>query len=768
MLNRLQLFRNVGQFDSVAAGANLPLARVTVGYAENGRGKTTLAAILRSLASGDPVHVNERHRLGAQDRPNIVIDCAGGPPPAMFQNGVWNRQYADIVIFDDAFVDQNICSGLTIESDHRQKLHELILGAQGVALNSTVQRHVSDVEEHGRTLRELGNLIPEAARFGIAVEAFCALPAHANIEDDILDAERALAAAAQQEEIRAAQAFQPYALPDVDVDAIRTLLARELADLDQNATHRVKRHFAGLGRGGEAWVAQGIERVPGGVAEPQGKPCPFCAQDLGASELVAHYRSYFAVGYAQHKQEIDAASRDFGAQHSHEQQLYLARVCNQLRERRQFWSQFTEMPELNVDFGAITDAWTAMHDAVNVALEAKRGAPLDRIELSEDAVRAIEAYRQQAAAMAETIAGLRTKNRDIERVKEQAAAADLNALQPDLTRLRAIRSRHSPEISPLCDDWIAERDDKVAVEAARDAARVALDNYRVNIFPTYQDAINEYLRKFFAGFRLTGVTSQNNRGGSSCVYSVMINNQTVPVTAAVPAPGAPSFKNTLSAGDRNTLALAIFFASLEQDGNLANKVVVIDDPVSSLDEHRCLTTVHEIGLLSQRVAQVIVLSHSKPFLCNIWKDIDPTLRSAFTFDRAQVGSTIRTWDVNQDLITDHDRRHKLIRDYIAGEQVNRREVAHELRPGLEAFLRVAYPENFPPGTMLGQFIGVCQQRVGQANQILEQADLVELDQLKDYGNRFHHDTNPATYLTQAINDVELLNFAQRTLAFATR
>ena len=767
MLNRLQLFRNVGLFNSVSAGADIPLARVTVGYAENGRGKTTLAAIIRSLATGDPIHINERHRLGAPDQPHIVIDCTGGPPHAMFQNGAWNRQYTDIAIFDDAFVDQNICSGLAIESEHRQKLHELILGAQGVTLNQAVQRHVADVEEHGRILRELGGAIPEAARFGIPVEAFCALPVHGNIHDDIRDSERALAAAGQQESIRTTQIFQPYGLPDVDVDAIRALLTRKLDDLDQAATNRVQQHFARLGPAGEVWVAQGIDLVPGGLSESEGKPCPFCAQDLGASELIPHYRSYFAATYAQHKQDIEAAAREFASQHSHEQQLYLARVFHQLHERRNFWSQFTEVPEFEMDLVATTEAWTQMRDAVLHAFEAKRGAPLDRIDLSPEAARAIEAYRERAAALADTISCLRAANTAIERVKEQAAAADLNALQSDLARLRAIRSRHSPELSPLCDDYQTERDTKVTAEAARDAARVALDNYRTNIFPTYQDAINEYLRRFNAGFRLTGVTSQNTRGGSSCVYSVMINNQAVPVTAAAPAPGRPSFKNTLSAGDRNTLALAIFFASLEQAGNLANKVVVIDDPVSSLDEHRSLTTVHEIGQLAQRVAQVIVLSHSKPFLCNIWDGTDTTLRSAFMFDRAQVGSTIRGWDVNQDLVTDHDRRHKLVRDYIAGEQVNRREVANALRPMLEAFFRVAYPETFPPGTLLGPFVHLCQQRLGQANQILDQADTLELERLKDYGNKFHHDTNPA-YMTQAINDGELLDFARRTLSFATR
>jgi wobble nucleotide-excising tRNase len=44
---RISLLRNVGQFDSVNAGAQIPLSRFSLIYAENGRGKTTLAAILR-------------------------------------------------------------------------------------------------------------------------------------------------------------------------------------------------------------------------------------------------------------------------------------------------------------------------------------------------------------------------------------------------------------------------------------------------------------------------------------------------------------------------------------------------------------------------------------------------------------------------------------------------------------------------------------------------------------------------------------------------
>src|SRR3546814_5378657 len=74
-----------------------------------------------------------------------------------------------------------------------------------------------------------------------------------------------------------------------------------------------------------------------------------------------------------------------------------------------------------------------------------------------------------------------------------------------------------------------------------------------------------------------------------------------------------------------------------------------------------------------------------------------------------------------------------------------------LRPVIEAFLRVAYPEHFPPGMLLGPFRNLCVQRLGTPDQILDRADTDELRDLIEYANNFHHDTNPA-WETHHIND----------------
>lgn len=82
-------------------------------------------------------------------------------------------------------------------------------------------------------------------------------------------------------------------------------------------------------------------------------------------------------------------------------------------------------------------------------------------------------------------------------------------------------------------------------------------------------------------------------------------------------------------------------------------------------------------------------------------------------------------------------------------------------------MRVAYPEHFPPGTLLGPFLGSCDQRVGGINEILSADDIAELRTLLEFANQFHHDTNPAWEIA-AINDIELADYANRTLLFASR
>ncbi|MER9163636.1 AAA family ATPase [Mesorhizobium sp. M0715] len=762
MIEHIQLLRNVGLFDNLSPPAQTALTPFTLIYGENARGKTTLAAVLRSLATGNPRLVLERHRLGAQHPPHVVFRHTGGT--VVFQNGAWTQPLPDVAIFDDAFVSANVCSGIELQTAHRQNLHELILGAQGVALNSALQGHVARIDQHNAALRQLADAIPAGALGPYKVDAFCDLEADPEIDRKIQEAERRLAAARSADSIRQRSGFQAIRLPDFDIDGIDDILRRTLADLEAAAAERVRSHIAKLGRGGENWVSEGMALIAPASEGNEGEVCPFCAQDLAGSDLIAHYRAYFSQAY----EDLKAAIRQTGIAvrdtHAGDIPSAFERDVRTAAQAHEFWKDFAELPEIDIDTAAVARQWNAARESVLQQLRAKAAAPLEPMSLTQETRQAIHDYRARSAEVAALSERLVGANAHLEVVKEQAAADDLSALSTDLAKLRAQKARYEPEVLPHCDNYLTEKAAKTATEALRTQARVALDQYRQQIFPAFETAINDYLRRFGASFRLGEVQSVNTRSGSSASYVVVINQQNVDVTAEA----GPSFRNTLSAGDRNTLALAFFFASLEQDPNLASKIVVIDDPMTSLDDHRTLRTREEIMALATRVRQVIVLSHSKPFLCSLWEQADRNTSIALRINRAAVGSEIAVWDVRSDSISEHDKRHELVRAYLqVANPAREREVAQALRPILESFMRVAYPENFPPGTLLGPFIGICDQRVGGPNEILSAADIAELRLLLNYANRFHHDTNPA-WQTAAINDAELSDFAERALIFASR
>ncbi len=762
MVTSISLLRNVGRFDNVSAGAALTFAKVTVIYAENARGKTTLSAVLRSLASGNPSLVLERKRLGSKQPPHIVINL-GTKGNAVFQNGVWTQIAPELAIFDDSFVADNVFSGVEVNPSHRQNLHELIIGSQGVALNAALRKHVDAIEEHNRELRTRGDAIPAHRRGKFEVEDFCLLKPVADLALKIEAAERRLAAAKSSGRVAQTATFANLVLPLIQTGAIEDVLKRSLADLDASALAMVQKHFGQLGAGSENWVSEGI-KFTDALEEHGIHDCPFCAQNLAGSPILTHYRGFFSAAYNDLLRDIATTSKQFEQAHSGDIPATFERSVGQAIERRGFWKDFAEVPQVDLRTEDISVAWRKAFQGLKELLERKAASPLEVLAIP-DAVRSLVADHNKTTERIQRLSEeLLAANSRLDIVKEQAKDANVATLEADLQQLRAVEARYDPAIVPLCDAYLSERDAKAKTEKARQAARTALDSHRKAAFPAYGVAINNYLQRFNASFRVGPVDAVNNRGGSSASYTLVIDGNAVPLTSA---DGEPGFRNTLSAGDRNTLALAFFFASLDSDPNKAQKIVVIDDPMTSLDEHRTLHTLQELERLAGETAGVVVLSHSKPFLLGVWDKFRQIQKAALTVIRDGTGSTLSAWNVSDAMVTEHDRRYLQALQYLQRpDPAVERRVAESLRPMLEAFARVAYPADFPPGSLLGPFHDLCTKTLGKPNEIMAAVNAQELRALLDFANRYHHE-NPA-YATELINEAELTDFTQRTLRFIRR
>jgi wobble nucleotide-excising tRNase len=91
MLQKIVHIKSIGRFRNCVAAGDVTLRRVTLIFAENGRGKTTLCAILRSLLTSTPALIIGRKTLGSADPPDVHLMMSGAA--ILFRNGAWSAPF---------------------------------------------------------------------------------------------------------------------------------------------------------------------------------------------------------------------------------------------------------------------------------------------------------------------------------------------------------------------------------------------------------------------------------------------------------------------------------------------------------------------------------------------------------------------------------------------------------------------------------------------------------------------------------------------------
>ena len=131
-LQQIKVINSVGRFRSVSASGDVTFKKFTLIFGENGRGKTTLCAILRSLQTNTPDIIAGRKTLSSANKPMVRIAMSSGT--AAFADGVWKAPNTRIRIFDAQYIADNIYSGDAIGTDQRRNLCRVMLGQAGVDL----------------------------------------------------------------------------------------------------------------------------------------------------------------------------------------------------------------------------------------------------------------------------------------------------------------------------------------------------------------------------------------------------------------------------------------------------------------------------------------------------------------------------------------------------------------------------------------------------------------------------------------------------------
>lgn len=754
MLSKIIAIKNVGRFRNSAQGGNTAFAKHTFIHGANGFGKTTICAIFRSLKTGDASLVIGRKTLGATGSPSVELLSAGSI--IKFDGSTWSAKDSDLAVFDGVFVAENIHAGDIVDTDQKRNLYRVIVGEAGVQFANQEAQLSAASRAKTTEITNLARAIQSHVPQGMTIEKFIALPNIEGIDDEITRQQSNLTAIREASAIKSRAGMAELNAPNLP-QGFTDILATTLENIAQDAEQQVNAHFATHGippSRGANWIVEGMEFAD--------KSCPFCGQDITGLSLIAAYRAIFSEGYKALRRGIAVMSTALRETFS---DAALARMDVFLQAHQsaiEFWSRHCQVDGEHLaypsDFKAAIETLKASALAL---IELKEKTPLEAIPASESFLKALSDYGAAKAEVQSFNAAVQEANALIEAKRKELGEADVVTATNRLSELNATKRRHTQQVAQLCSDHAKVVQEKADAEAQKATVREQLNSHVANVVKPYEDRINELLEAFNAGFKIAETKHSYPGGVASSSYQIVINQTAVDLGGGNTPNNVPSFKNTLSAGDRSTLALAFFIADLERDSGLAKKLVIFDDPFNSQDAFRRRQTIHEIIKLAKKCSQVVVLSHDAMFLKQIWEKCPPSERAAIELaDHGLQGSKLAEMDIEKACqgrtATDMDD----LLAYVNNSVGKRIDIIRKMRTVLETYMKTTYPSAFADGDFLGDIAGKIRA-AGTDHAAYALYD--QLNEINDYTSQYHHGANVADDTPDQIDPTELRGFARRTL-----
>lgn len=562
MITKVKRLKTIGKFYDFSAQANaLDWHKNTFVSAPNAYGKTTLVTVLRSLRDNDPNLIRARKTLGAATEPEavIVIDSANH----LFNGTRWDRPYPAIQIFDAPFIHANILTH-EIGHEHKKNIHKIIIGAEGVKLADELSNLKSKEKTRSQEVVSLANQFNRGGFITLSLDAFLALhpgeetavcPRIQQLEQDIKSK--------QSEGVVQGLGFlRTIAAPALDLSGGKAIVTIKLTAAHEAAEKRVLEHIDWNFKDkahAKQFIRLGLDQTHAN--------CPFCGQDLkNATDLLKAYREFFDDAFRSYQQDVAQQLAVLSGWNIDNVLTSLVSAHNSNLAMLRQWEPYLgtiALPDVVVTVDSCRSRLVELKGKVQSELEKKQKDPNTDADLSQ-----FDALTTELAGLKTAVEGYNASvSFFTEKAKQYIAnlpKSDIVSLQAALAKEKEIKKRFEPEWKRLAIDYPAAKKEADDLVNQKNAKQKELETYSKTIFDTYQKRINELLATLGTDFTITGLTGKTDaRANESYTdFGFFILEQTVPL--ATRQDDVPCFKNTLSEGDKSTLAFAFFIAALEK------------------------------------------------------------------------------------------------------------------------------------------------------------------------------------------------------------
>ncbi|VVO08363.1 AAA family ATPase [Pseudomonas fluorescens] len=758
MLERIERIQGIGLLHDVD-GRALKLSSTQLIYADNGRGKSTLASVLRSVSTGDVSTITERKTVDRSTPPEATLAFGSGHK-VTFRNGAWSEKRQELLVFDAEFIEKNVHSGGVVTPGQRKNLLQFALGASAVNAQSAEEQAT---KASAAANAAVGQITAQLVGYhqGMLLPAFQRLKPVAELDSlqQITDLRKRIQIAQNIGSVLARPVPEEISEPQFDIDSLFRILQTSLQDVEENAELLVAQHFKQRGYDNiEKWVSDGLHF-------DNGSTCPYCSQDTSNVSLVRAYRTHFNEKYEELKTKVAVLERGVLARTSDAVIDTLEVALARSNGATTAWTRDYVISSPIFASDKAKEDISTLRNYLLALVATKLNKPLDPIGDETQKLYAKTQWANVLDHVKNTNTQIRDVRKQLETYRNRLQSENVAAMNQSIQILELSVSRGKSEVSDLITALSDAKQKSVDAELAKKNARTSLNTQMSETLKIFQKSINKILGKFGASFSIEKMDA-NFRGGARSEYGLSLRGMSITLD------GTPRFATALSEGDKRTLAFAFFVATVISDPELKNKVVVIDDPMCSLDANRKNQTKDILRLISTKAEQIIILAHD-PFFIRDLRDAlsvkgSPALQTLQLRHAADGYSDLAKFDPDQECESPFYRHHRLIMEFCAGTSHDNRTVAKAIRPFLEGYLHRRFPGLVPKDLMFGQIVAHIIA-VPPNDPLYFALTLVEeLQELNGYAMQFHHDTNPGLCETIPVVASELMSYGQRALTLVYR
>lgn len=720
MLLNINHIRNVGRFYEVVPKgtpqASCTFEQFNLIYADNATGKTTLNTILKSLAYNDPTRILVKKTIPGNGVCEISLKF--DDKQCNFLHDAWNKlPDSKFAIFDEEFIEKNIFSPTGIDTNHKRQLFNyVVLGEENVEKARDLQLLVDDqIPAITKEITLLENQLKQTA--GVSDIKSLLNANEMSTEDIIKLKSNVISMETQINNSESIRTHKPLnSLPTIIWPEYKSILEKgidEIGNIEIYKAHIIKH---------QQWIKNGLNIQKDNVN------CPYCFQSITNNEAVIAYKQFFSDRCQELINQVSILATEVNEHLSGDKALLIEQIVNSNKDCYAFWQVMdNDIPPIIPFIEQYATKVKEYRDTLLRLVDHKQRNILQSIELADESNLTIEEelsseimkYNESIDVVNKKIAAIQAQHINIDILKEkytsdsitlkcqQVVFHDKNNNQKSIAHYRNLLQK------------------KQALMERLNALRTEINVTSLKLLDDYQVSINKLLKSFGVEFRINKVERKiDTARKDTLVFAIELKGMNFDPNGSRQIPY--SLANTLSSGDKSTLAFALFIAKLQQ-AELKDTIVIFDDPISSFDFFRRQQTSRQISAISKKSKQVIVFTHSMEFT-KLFGHVPVKSKYFKLFKAEPAGVVFTPYDKLSDMcISKHHDEHEILSTYLSSPStVKRLEVMKAVRSYVETKLCIYIPElsTLRPPT-LGNFIEYLRRKN------YEESYIDDLEQIND-------------------------------------